>query len=137
MREGGRAYSYTAAAKEKERRYALEIVSLTKAFLTEVLGFTENEDGSLTEGIRPDVHISLFYETDNGGRPVRYQLYDCAVETPSFDAATMSESLSADTRKLEFTANPDPYNEGAYGRQIARADNAETFDTWFGEDMQI
>lgn len=135
--DNGSVYSYAHSPKEKERHYTLEIVSLTKTFLTDVLGFVENEDGSLTEGIAGNVHISLFYETENGGRPVRHRLYDCVVSPPTFDVQTLGETLSADTRKLELTANPDPHRDGAYSTQIARADNAQLFDSWFGLKGQI
>lgn len=128
----GRVYNYTSAQRESERRYTLEIVSLTREFLTDVLGYIENEDGSLSEGIADDVHFSLFYQTENGGRPVRYQIYDCVVSPPSFDAQTLSSNLSADIRKLELTASPDPLNDHHYGIQIAREDNAELYDSWFG-----
>jgi len=134
---GGRAYSYSSSPRDKERRYTLEIVSLTRDFLVDVLGFSVNIDGSLTEGIAGDVHISLFYETENGGRPVRHWLYDCVVSPPSFDVQTLGETLSADTRKLELTANPDPRRDGTYGRQLAREDNAPMFDSWFGLKRQI
>ena len=133
-------YSYTASRKCKERRAELEIVSLTKDFLVDVLGYIENQDGSLTEGIQPDVHISLFYETENGGRPVRHQLFDCMVCLPTFDASTLGNKLTADVRKLEIVINPDISRNdwvtnrkyGTYSRQIAKADNAILFDSWFG-----
>ena len=132
VRDGANAYSYTSSRKGKERRAELDIVGLTKDFLIDVLGYTENEDGSLTMGIQPDVHISLFYETENGGRPVRHQLYDCVVCAPNFDASTLGSRLSVDTRKLDIIVNSDPRYGGAYGRIIARSDNAELFGTWFG-----
>lgn len=132
VRDGANAYSYTSSRGSRERRAELEIVGLTKDFLVDVLGYTENEDGSLTEGIQPDVHISLFYETENGGRPVRTWLYDCVVCAPSFDASTLGSRLSADTRKLDIIVDPDRTHGGAYSRSIARADNAELFSTWFG-----
>ena len=132
VRDGDRIYQYTAARKCKERQRSLEIVSLTKKFLEEVLGWTVNDDGSMTEGQRPDVHISLFYETDNGGRPVRQWLYDCVVGELSFDASTIEEGLGIDTYKLDIIENPDPDRNGNYGRKISRADNEELFDSWFG-----
>jgi len=132
VRSGTNVYSYTASRKCKEWRVELEIVSLTKDFLTDVLGYTENEDGSMTAGIQPDVHISLFYETENGGRPVRHQLYDCVVSTRGFDVSTLGSRLSVDTRKLDIIVNPDPNNGSKYGRSIARSDNAVLFGTWFG-----
>lgn len=132
VRDGGRVYQHTSARRVKERSRALEIVNLTKDFLTDVLGWVMDEDGSLTEGIQPDVHISLFYETENGGRPVRHWLYDCVVGEPDFDASTITDKPGIDTYKLEIIENPDPYRDGKYSRKISRADNAELFDTWFG-----
>ena len=132
VRDGAKAYSYTSSRRSKELRAELEIVGLTKDFLIDVLGYTENEDGSLTMGLQTDVHISLFYETENGGRPVRHQLYDCEVCTRGFDVSTLGGRLTVDTRKLDIIVNPDPYNGSAYGRSIAKADNAVLFGSWFG-----
>ena len=132
VRDGSRVYQHTSARKTKERPMTLEIIGLTKDFLVDVLGWTLNEDGSLTEGVHPDVHISLFYETENGGRPVRHWLYDCVVGEPSFDASTIAETPNVDTYTLDIIKNPDPYRNGDYSRKIARADNAELFDSWFG-----
>ena len=132
-------YSYTASRKCKERRAELEIVSLTKDFLVDVLGYIENQDGSLTAGVQPDVHISLFYETENGGRPVRHQLFDCMVCFPTFDASTLGNKLTADVRKLEIVVNPDfsgnrvtNSNYETYSRKIAKAANAALVNSWFG-----
>lgn len=132
VREGGRIYNHTSVRKCKERTAVLEIISLTRDFLVDVLGWTLNDDGSLTEGIQHDVHISLFYETDNGGRPVRHWLYDCVVGEPSFDASTITDSPGVDTQKLDIIINPDLQHDGNYSRKIARADNPELFDSWFG-----
>ena len=128
---GGGAAQYTSARRTQEKRAELEIVSLPESFLTDVLGWVKNPDESLTEGIKPDVRISLLYETINGGRPVRHQLYNCLVSEPNFDATTF-EDLGVDTRKLELIINPDPGSGNSYSRQIARADNTVLFDTWFG-----
>lgn len=129
--QNGGAGQYTSARRTQEKRAELEIISLPESFLTDVLGWVKNSDGSLTEGIKPNVHISLLYETINGGRPVRHQLYDCLVSEPSFDATTF-EDLGVDTRKLELIINPDPENGNNYSKKIARADNSTLYDSWFG-----
>lgn len=132
VRSGAGAYQYTHSRKHKERPASLEIVSLPECFLVDVLGWVKNDDGSLTQGQQPDVRISLLYETENGGRPVRHILYDCTVCQPAFDVTTLGDGLSIDKRTLDIMVNPDPSNGYNFSRQVAKADNAELFDSWFG-----
>lgn len=132
----GRFGQYSTARKTQEKRAELEIVSLPDNFLTDVLGWTKitsgSDSGAYIEGIKPDIHISLLYETNNGNRPVRYWIYDCVIAEPNFDATTINDSLGVDTRKLELIINPDPENGNNYSKKIARADNSTLYDTWFG-----
>lgn len=132
VRSGSTIYQTTTARQGTQRQAELEIVSLPESFLIDVLGWTKGTDGSLTEGIQPNVHIILLYETENGGCPVRHMLYDCVVSSPSFDATTISSDLSIDKRKLDIVFNPDPSNNNNLSRQIARADNENLFNSWFG-----
>lgn len=122
------------------RQATLEIVSLPVSFLVDVLGWTQDSNGVLYEGLQPDVGISLYYETENGGRPIRHQLYDCVVCAPNFDVSTITGRLSADTRKLDIIINPyrnnyyRDINSDKYSRQIAREDNPTLFNSWFGTE---
>jgi hypothetical protein len=54
------------------------------------------------------------------------------VSSPSFDATTIGSDLSIDKRKLDIIFNPDPSNNNNLSRQIARADNENLFNSWFG-----
>lgn len=126
----GGAMQFTDTRRSGIRQATLDIVSLPVSFLVDILGWTQDSSGVLYEGLQPDVSISLFYETENGGRPIRHQLYDCVVCAPSFDVSTITGRLSADIRKLDIIVNPDT-STGKYSRQIARDDNGELFNNWF------
>lgn len=126
----GAAMQYTDVRRSNTRQATLEIVSLPVSFLIDVLGWTQDSSGVLYESIQPDIHISLFYETENGGHPIRHQLYDCVVCSPSFDVSTMTRQLSVNPRKLDIIVNPDR-STGKFSRQIARDDNTTLYNNWF------
>ncbi len=111
---------------------SIEIISLPEHFLINILGYTRDESGVLYAGIYKPVHFSLFYEERNEGTATRHQLYDVVCTKPDFDASTMTNRLSVDTRRLELVINRDIRNTGYYKRQIRKEDNSELFERWFG-----
>lgn len=133
VRVGSGAAAY-AENIETGRTADLDIVQLPVSFLVDVLGYTVDENGVLTEGLlnRP-VHFSLFYETQTDGEPIRTQLYDVCCTRPNFDVTTMTNKPSVDIRKLKLTINADLRSTKNFGRSVSREDSAEQFDTWFGE----
>lgn len=128
---GGLLLPVTLARHETSRTATLEVVSLPKSFLTDVMGWEEKASGELVEGQFPMKHIELLYETDNGGRPVRHKLYDVVFSKPSFDVSTITENPSADIYKLELTVNTG--GSGKYQTKLARADAADisVYNNWF------
>lgn len=118
---------------ETGRKADLEIVQLPVSFLVDVLGYTL-VDGILTEGLHRPVHFSLFYEQQTDGEPIRTQLYDVCCTRPNFDVTTMTNRPSVDIRKLSLVVNADQ-SEQVYSQSVSREDNAEAFDTWFGEAL--
>lgn len=116
----------------------LEIITLPLKFMKEVLGFTQAQNGVITENIRPkSVHFSLFYETQGDDEPIRVQLYDVVCPQPDFDVTTISNKLAVDGRKLKLIVNSSVYEDlskpRSIGRSIRRSDNPTLFDNWFGE----
>jgi hypothetical protein len=126
----GGIVKFTESARETAKSASLEIISLPRIFLTEVLGYTEDENGVLIEGEYEAKHISLLYESQSGDSAVRHELIDVIVSKPSFDVSTLAGSLSADTKKLELTVNRD-LESGGFSKSIKRDVNPEIFDNWF------
>lgn len=128
--DSGLLLSESLAKHEASREATLEIVSIPKSFLTDVLGWTETAEGILIEGQHPDTHVTLYYETDNGDNPIRHKLYDVVFGRPSFDVSTIADTPSADIRKLELTVNP---NNGSYQEKLAKADAVDisVYNNWF------
>lgn len=128
--DSGILLSESLARHEATREAVLEIVSIPKSFLIDVLGWTEDPSGILIEGQHPDTHVTLYYETDNGGDPTRYKVHNVVFSRPSFDVSTMTDTPSADIRKLELTVNPEG---GNYQRRLAKADAVDisTYNNWF------
>ena len=124
----GLLMTQTFLRPEAGRTGTLEVVSLPESFLTDVLGWYRNsENGPLIEGPYSEIHLELKYETDNGGNPMRFVIYDVVFSRPNFDASTLSASPNANTRSLEFTVNPNEI-----GEYQARASQGDTgYDTWF------
>lgn len=133
VRVGSSAAAYSENI-ETGRTADLDIVQLPVSFLVDVLGYTVDKNGVLTEGLlhRP-VHFSLFYENQTDGEPIRTQLYDVCCTRPNFDVTTMTNKPSVDIRKLKLIINADLRNTKAFERSVSREDSAEQFDTWFGE----
>lgn len=133
MRVGSGAAAYSESV-ETGRTADLSIVQLPVSFLVDVLGYTVDENGVLTEGVlRRPVHFSLFYEVQTDGEPIRTQLYDVCCVRPNFDVTSMTNKPSVDIRKLKLIVNADLRNTKAYERSVSREDSAEMFNTWFGE----
>lgn len=122
---------------ETGKQATVEITYLPISFLTDVLGYSY-ENGILSEPYRfRSAHFSLYYEQQTNEGPIRTQLFNCACTKPSFDVTTISDQLSADTKKLTLILNPElnTYNPsepfGNYSRSTTKAANPTAFDTWF------
>ena len=112
----------------------LDIVQLPVSFLVDVLGYTLTAGNVLVENAQyKPVHFSLFYEQQTDTEPVRTQVFDVCCVRPDFDVTTMTNRPSVDIKKLKLIINADVRSTSANLRTISREDNAELFDTWFGE----
>ncbi|MBP3798030.1 MAG: hypothetical protein J6I46_09700 [Ruminococcus sp.] len=129
--DSGLLLSESLAKHEASREAVLEIVSIPRTFLIDVLGWKENSSGALIEGQFPQNQVELLYETENGGRPVRHKIYNAVFSRPSFDVSTITDNPSADIYKLELTVNAT--GSGNYNEKLARADSADIsiYNNWF------
>ena len=104
----------------------LEIVSLPSYFLSDILGYTHNLDGSYTENLIEDfVPFALLFQTE-GSLKKRYVYYNCCCIQPDFDITTVADktSVKAESLKLIIT----PYNNKI--RRIVDEQQA-VYNTWF------
>lgn len=112
---------------------ALEVVQLSVDFLVDVLGYSY-ENGILTENLkRKPTHFSLYYEVQSDTEPTRIQIYDCVCTKPDFDATTITNNPSVDTKKLKLIINPENFNgiTGKISRSVTYSENATAYSTWF------
>ena len=133
VRVGAGALNYSENI-EAGKLADLDIVQLPVSFLVDVLGYTLTAGNVLVENAQyKPVHFSLFYEQQTDTEPVRTQVFDVCCVRPDFDVTTMTNRPSVDIKKLKLIINADVRSTSANLRTISREDNAELFDSWFGE----
>ena len=108
-------------------RIGLNVFSLPKKFLTDILGYVVNEKGILEEYPQKLVQFSLLFESTNveGGR-VRYRYDNCYCSKPEFNVSTIADKTSLSTHKLNIISTAYPISQSIY-----EADNKTVFENWY------
>lgn len=126
---------YPAATAGSYKSGELGIASLPLSFLTEIMGY-RNNNGVLIEMQTHSEHFALLFESLNSGYPERFVYYDCMAIAPEFERETTGDSVKVVTEKLSIVAtrplarllrgwNADYKAQVSFGHQA--------FDTWFDE----
>lgn len=104
------------------------------AFLTKVLGWTKNEDGSITEK-STDTPIEFALMTqfslageDKGAQGKRVKFYRCTASRPSVAGSTKESSISVQTNSISLTCLPR-LNDDLVKATCVSTDAA--YESWF------
>lgn len=130
-RSDGTLIQYTEGAVETGKTATVDIINLPVSFLTDILGYTIDENGVLIEHEQQAKHFVLLYENTRNGEAVRHQYTDCVCSKPNFDVTTITSEAGIDKKSLELILNPDIFGSGGYSKSITESQNPEIFAKWF------
>lgn len=107
---------------------SLEVALINEDFFTKILGQIKDSNGVLSENVNDVVKkFALMFEVDGDVKKSRYVYYNVSVSRPSFEAATVEESIEPQTQTLDMTAS-----QNANGFTRSKVEAGETaYDTFF------
>ena len=116
------------AVLQNAPRLQLDVFSLPVEFLTDILNYSIDSSGVMTEYQPKLVPFTLFfetYDTDKGRTLYRYD--KCYCQKPNFDVSTIADVKSLSTHKINIIATNVPIctSVSEYYK--------DTFDTWISE----
>lgn len=112
-------------------------------FLEAVIGYETDETSGLTYEATDAVQkpVALLFEVSGNQEKKRYVLYNCTFSRPSMEANTTNESVTPDTRTLNFTAIGRDFSVSGATRNVTlgsienTTSNKAKYDTFFEKVM--
>lgn len=111
----------------------LQMTKFPESFYTDVLGQTKEEGGGITESpndTSKPFALMFQLEGDAGGRRVCW--YNCTATTPTFTAATVTDSITEASETSTITASPV-----TVGGKLRTQYSCETGDTKYDSFFEL
>ena len=108
---------------------SIEIAMLPDEFLTDVLGFTKDNNNNLFENKDATIkNVALMFEFAADAKAVRHCMYNVKFKRPSLTANTKGQAVEVQPDSIEFTATAAIDTNMISAKTTADSTN---YDTWY------
>lgn len=115
----------------------LETALIPEAFMTSVLGMTNDAKGMIVERASDErKEFALLFEFKGDKNKTRHCLYRCAAGRPGIAAHTKEGSTAPQTDTVPITAMPRIKDEVVKAKCAFNSSSSSSYATWFSEVVE-